>query len=103
MKTVLHFAWLSSVAVAFLPTLLLHTVLMGGYGPTRDQAFRMIVIVPLVALCLSLFLGCFLLPEYRRRSGRIAVAWVPYIALGWLYYDKFLNDMGYGLNYGGGL
>ncbi len=103
MKAALNLAWLTSVAVAFLPTLLLHGILMCGYGPTRDEAFDMIVITPSVAAGAMLLIGCLLLSDYRRRSLRITVAWIPYVALGWLYYDKFLNDMGYGFSYGGAL
>jgi len=103
MKQALNLAWLSSLAVAFFPTLLLHGALMWGYGPSRSQALQMIVIVPLAGICTALLLGCILLPGLRRRSVRIATAWIPYTALGWLYYDKFLNDMGYGFSYGGAL
>jgi hypothetical protein len=103
MKSVINLIWLSSVSVSFLPTLLLHGILMCGYGPTRGQAFQMIVIVPLIGLCGTLLSSCFLPPERRKQSFKLALAWIPYVGLGWLYYDKFLNDMGYGLPYAGGL
>jgi hypothetical protein len=103
MKTALNIAWLSSVAVAFLPTLLLHVILIFGYGPARDQAFQMIVLVPLFSICLALLIGCVMMPKSHSRTAKIAAAWIPYALLGWLYYDKFLSDMGYGFSYGGAL
>lgn len=103
MKSLINLVWLCSVSVSLLPTLLLHGILMFGYGPTRGQAFQMIVIVPLIGLFGTLLSSCFISPERRKQSFKLALAWIPYAGLGWLYYDKSLNDMGYGLPYGGGL
>lgn len=76
---------------------------MCGYGPTSEQAFQMIVIVPLIGLYGALLSSCFISSKRRKQPLRLALAWIPYAGLGWLYYDKFLNDMGYGLPCAGGL